>query len=629
MFIIFFILILLYGYKIYYEKNKINNDIYKQTHQTSHSLANLAKAYKNAIFKKEDLKQFSNNTDTDIEFFSTNELENYKNTIFEHFYDLNNSLYQVGMFKVKNTKKIISQNIKKAIEYFKNNENESEFFYEFANAKYFYAQKDANDLMIIISSDNSQNKANDIKKLWQKIALECLGLLVLLLIGYLIYRKNKYNFKQCINSLNQQLKLHEHTILQKDETLNFRFYNDVLTGLPNRNQLIKDLDNNDDCVALALINIDSFKEINDFYGFEIGDEILISFAGLLKLYHEEYCYTIYKLHADEYALLWQDNDKEKINFNINKLLNNIQNFSVMTEDENNIQIGVTAGIAISTSSNNSILAHADMILKRAKSKKLSYLFFEEDMKIEKEYKYNIEWTTKTKEAIKNEKIVAYAQPIVNTQNLSEAKYEVLIRMLDFDQNPISPISFLEVAKKNKLYEHLTKIMVEKSFSYFTNKNIQFSINLSILDILNQKTVDTIIYELKRFSNPKNITFELLESEGIENSENVLKFINKVKAFGCNIAIDDFGSGYSNFEYMLRLQVDLIKIDASLIKDIDTNINAQIIVQTIVSFADKLGIKTCAEFVHSESVYKKLLEIGTTFVQGYYIQKPMPLEDIKG
>lgn len=141
MFIIFLILILLYGYKIYYEKNKINNDIYKQTHQTSHSLANLAKAYKNAIFKKEDLKQFSNNTDTDIEFFSTNELENYKNTIFEHFYDLNNSLYQVGMFKVKNTKKIISQNIKKAIEYFKNNENESEFFYEFANANIFMHKK--------------------------------------------------------------------------------------------------------------------------------------------------------------------------------------------------------------------------------------------------------------------------------------------------------------------------------------------------------------------------------------------------------------------------------------------------------------------------------------------------------
>ncbi len=250
------------------------------------------------------------------------------------------------------------------------------------------------------------------------------------------------------------------------------------------------------------------------------------------------------------------------------------------------------------------------------------------MELEKEYQDNIEWTKKIRQAIKNNKIVPYVQPIVNFEDKSFEKYEVLARMIDTQENVITPYYFLNIAKKNKLYNHLTIEIIKKTFDFFDGTPYHFSINISILDILNPATVSFILSRLKRFSNPRHITFELLESEGIENYDKVSEFIKKVKDKGCKIAIDDFGSGYSNFEHILKLKVDLIKIDASLIKNIDTNKNAQIIVKTIVDFANSLGIETCAEFVWNESVYQKVKSIGVTSIQGYHISQPYPMEDIK-
>ncbi|MFN4307762.1 EAL domain-containing protein, partial [Sulfurihydrogenibium azorense] len=150
--------------------------------------------------------------------------------------------------------------------------------------------------------------------------------------------------------------------------------------------------------------------------------------------------------------------------------------------------------------------------------------------------------------------------------------------------------------------------------------IRVSINLSVLDILNEEISTEIIKTLKE--SDLKITFEILESEGIENYEDVSGFIKNVKSFGAKVAIDDFGSGYSNFAYILKLlDVDYIKIDASLIKNIHQDINSQIIVENIVNLAKKLGIKTIAEFVHCKEVFEKVKELGIDYSQGYYISEP--------
>ncbi len=146
-------------------------------------------------------------------------------------------------------------------------------------------------------------------------------------------------------------------------------------------------------------------------------------------------------------------------------------------------------------------------------------------------------------------------------------------------------------------------------------------NLSIDDIKDANTVQEIINTIIKTNTASRIVFEILESEGIENYDEVEGFITQIKSLGAKIAIDDFGTGYSNFEHILKLNVDYIKIDGSLIKNIEENKKHQIIVETIVDFAKKMGSKTIAEFVCNENIFSIVKNIDVDFLQGFYIGKP--------
>lgn len=135
----------------------------------------------------------------------------------------------------------------------------------------------------------------------------------------------------------------------------------------------------------------------------------------------------------------------------------------------------------------------------------------------------------------------------------------------------------------------------------------------------------ILSLLNKYKFKDKIVFELIESEGIENFDEVINFIEQVKKLGAKISIDDFGTGYSNFEYIMKLKVDYIKIDASMIKNIDTNKNSQMVTETIIDFAKKLEIKTIAEFIHSKNVYDVVKEMGVDYAQGYYLGKTQRLD----
>ncbi|WP_294895399.1 EAL domain-containing protein, partial [Sulfuricurvum sp. RIFOXYD12_FULL_44_77] len=152
----------------------------------------------------------------------------------------------------------------------------------------------------------------------------------------------------------------------------------------------------------------------------------------------------------------------------------------------------------------------------------------------------------------------------------------------------------------------------------------YSMNLSVDDIFDKPTKEFLIQKLRDSAHADRIIIELLESEGIENYPEVSAFIAEVKTFGCRIAIDDFGTGYSNFAHIIKLDVDFLKIDGSLIRNIDTDTNAQTILTAITEFSKHLGLKTVAEFVHSEAVYTKCKEMGVDYLQGYYLGEPKPL-----
>ncbi len=164
-------------------------------------------------------------------------------------------------------------------------------------------------------------------------------------------------------------------------------------------------------------------------------------------------------------------------------------------------------------------------------------------------------------------------------------------------------------------------MINKSFDTFRDMDAEFSINLTIQDIMDSDLKAFIFEKLQESDIAKRLVFEIVESEGIENFGKVIEFIEKVKSYGCKIAIDDFGTGYSNFEYLLQHKADYIKIDGSMIKDIDTNQDAQAVVSTIVDFAKKMNMKTIAEFVENETIQNIIIEMGIDYSQGYHFGAP--------
>jgi EAL domain-containing protein (putative c-di-GMP-specific phosphodiesterase class I) len=198
-------------------------------------------------------------------------------------------------------------------------------------------------------------------------------------------------------------------------------------------------------------------------------------------------------------------------------------------------------------------------------------------------------------------------------------------MIDEEGNIIPPLQFLPIAKKTKLYPRITKEVIHQACHLFSTRSEKFSVNVSIDDIRDPSTVQKIITTLTQTGTASQIIFEILESEGIENYQEVAQFIGIVKALGAKIAIDDFGTGYSNFEHILKLDVDYIKIDGSLIREITDNLRHRIIVETIVDFSKKIGAKTIAEFVSDEAIYTAIKEIGVDYSQGYYTGKPEPLQ----
>ena len=394
-------------------------------------------------------------------------------------------------------------------------------------------------------------------------------------------------------------------------------YFDQLTNLPNRQKMLLDISVNSP-TACAIFNIDEFKEINDFFGTENGDKILQDIAKWFL----KFDFETYRIDGDEFAILYyEDLSIEHIKHNIENILSLFEEKQFHIEGEI-IHIRFSTGIA---KESKNLLTKADIAVHYAKENKIKISVYEENANIEKKYKENIAMATSIREALIDNRIICHYQPILDIKTNKINKYETLVRMIDKDGNLIPPMSFLNIAKKTKLYSHITQEIIHQACNTFKDRNEAFSINLSIDDIKDSNTVQEIIKTIIKTNTASRIIFEILESEGIENYEEVVNFITQIKALGAKIAIDDFGTGYSNFEHILKLNVDYIKIDGSLIKGIQQDKKHKIIVETIVDFAKKVGSKTIAEFVSDEEIFKNIKEIGVDFSQGYFTGKPSLLD----
>jgi EAL domain-containing protein (putative c-di-GMP-specific phosphodiesterase class I) len=223
-------------------------------------------------------------------------------------------------------------------------------------------------------------------------------------------------------------------------------------------------------------------------------------------------------------------------------------------------------------------------------------------------------------AIKNENILPYYQPIFCNKTKKIVKYECLVRIETEDGGIISPEDFIDISKKLRKYEFLTQQMITKTFKRFKKEDCKFSINLSIEDIENTNTRKFIINQLKSYSNSHNVIFEILEDEDLYKHEDIFyDFVKDVKEHGCEIAIDDFGTGFSNFRNLLKMEIDYIKIDGTIIQDI-TNEKVFTVLQNIVNLAKVLNAKTIAEYVCTKEIQEKVMSSDIDFSQGWFFGK---------
>jgi diguanylate cyclase (GGDEF)-like protein/PAS domain S-box-containing protein len=437
----------------------------------------------------------------------------------------------------------------------------------------------------------------------------------------IILRDSKENITHYIGYLSDitELKEYEKQILQQKELLDTMLNTDALTGYSNRYKLNNDIQKSTN-PALALIDIDNFSHLNDFYGHDFGDNIIIQLGQtIFEKLREKSC-ELYHLQGDEFAILNQDTDEAIFTKRISHLIQEINNTSIKLKDNENININLSTSISFTNKEN--LLETADMALKTAKKEHKDIVIYSDEISLNKEYENNLLWIKKIKSAIKDDRIVAVYQPIIDTKTGITTKYESLVRLKDKDEKLISPYFFLDIAKQTKHYTSITKTMIKKAFEMFQDKDeFSFSINLTIDDIHNQEINIYIIDMMKKYDIGHRVVFEIVESESIINFETISTFIKKIKNFGAKIAIDDFGTGYSNFEYLLKLDIDFIKIDGSMIKNIDKDKDAEIVVSVIVDFAKKKNIKTIAEYVETESILNKIKEMGIDYSQGYYFSEP--------
>lgn len=399
-----------------------------------------------------------------------------------------------------------------------------------------------------------------------------------------------------------------------DKLLN-NLYTDTLTNLPNMNRLQEDLKVHK-TATLAIINIDAFREFNNFYGIKMGDYVIVQLAKKLQEQLDQRA-ILYRLFGDEFAILFTKDSSIK---ECNHLIKTIHEHEFQYENTK-FFIQITMGIVFNNNSKR--VEKAIIAVKNAKNNKKFLGLFADSLMLQNEYEKHITWTKNIKEALDKNDIIPFYQPIKNIKTNQIFKYEALARLY-YDNKYIAPIEFLEVSKKAKLYPKITEIMMRKTFEYFSHKpNVEFSINYSIDDILNVETTNLLFELLENYHMGNRVIIELLETEEINNFEILNNFITRVKKYKVRIAIDDFGSGYSNFSYILNMNVDFLKIDSSLIENLDTSKDSLKVVKTIIAFAKEIGLKTIAEKVHSQAIEDILIELDVDYVQGYHIGKPAP------
>jgi len=405
----------------------------------------------------------------------------------------------------------------------------------------------------------------------------------------------------------------------KTRELEYRCMHEYLTNLPNAIMLNEDL-HTQEYDYMLLLDISNFSIINKEYGKEFANRVIQESArALRKNLHKNT--KLYKTESDRFVILLAKSTLKNL-YDYCKQLVSFFDEHILDVDGYEIKISFNIGADKVRVKVARTLINCEYALERSKvlGSRHFEVYHSDETHFEEEQEA-LHWLKITRDLIVNEEIVPYFQPIVDIKSGKISHYEVLARGI-YEGKIVSPEWFMSASEKLGLSTVVTRIMLNKSFEIFAQREETFSINLSTRDILEDYLESFLEQKIKKYKiDPSRITFEILESITIENnSTKITKKINRLKAAGYKIAVDDFGVQNSNFSRLLEMEFDMIKIDGVFIKDILTSKKKLDITKAIVNLAKTLKIKTVAEYVENEAVYDMVKECGIDYAQGYYIGK---------
>ncbi len=429
---------------------------------------------------------------------------------------------------------------------------------------------------------------------------------------------------------------------QNDE-LTYMAYYDLLTGLYNRNYFVRLLgefvrraQEENDTVAVMFVDLDDFRRINDGMGIIVGDELVQAVGQFLHDMMSDYVHIAH-FNSDIYCIaVYSPCGARSVETIYRTIRERFKKPFVLTGGQ---EIYITASVGVAeypeaAATTLDLINCAEIVMFKAKSlgkDKIQYF----DGAILDEFLKNVNIENKLKEAVFSQNFTMYFQPQFRTADKALRGVEALIRWKDDNGKMISPAVFIPIAEKNGAIIPIGTWVIEESLKAYAEWKRKFhypmiiSLNISAIQYKQPDFIDKVLRILRKYDiSPYEIELEITESILIDDFEEITEKIVTLRNLGMKISLDDFGTGYSSLSYLKGLPIDTLKIDKSFIDTVITDENTKIITESIIYMVKKLGFETIAEGVETEEQFRYLNEISCDIIQGFYLGKPMPAEEIE-
>ena len=394
-----------------------------------------------------------------------------------------------------------------------------------------------------------------------------------------------------------------------------------ITKLPNKESLSYELSLISKNAMLMFFHVNQVNAIQELYGIELAHEIVLDKAEQLKEVMSSKNVSIYNISTEKFVVLVKDELAFEKYLSILKysIFNDVERDIYSCDDGKSIVADFTVGISYG---NKYLYDHAYVALQESIINKTNFKIYESNSDSKELQRTSLNRLKVYKSALHEGNIIPYFQPIVDSKDETIMKYEALARIKTPDGEIISPYEFLNTAIEDKTFEFFTRQMTQKVFNIYEKTHVELSMNLTYTNINSPSMVSYLKNRLEKYGGDR-MTFEIVETEEIKDYSIVEDFILMVKEYGVKVSIDDFGSGYSNFTNIIKLNIDYIKIDGTLITKLLSDKKVKNIVRGLVDFAKSIDVKTIAEFVSTQELADEVKLMKIDYIQGYSYGQPEP------